>query len=42
MAGKATLSLLVASGPTIIFDDYVNPDLQALDELASRIVVDES
>lgn len=40
--GKATLSMLVANGPTIIFDNYVNPDVQALEDIASRIVVDES
>ncbi|MDF2365974.1 Calx-beta domain-containing protein [Sneathiella sp.] len=40
--GKATLSLLVANGPTIIFDNYVNPDVQALEDIASRIIVDES
>ncbi len=40
--GKATLSLLVANGPTIIFDNYINPDVQALEDIASRIIVDES
>ncbi|MCC3306508.1 Calx-beta domain-containing protein [Sneathiella sp. HT1-7] len=42
MDGKATLSMLVANGPTIIFDNYVNPDVQALEDIASRIIVDES
>ncbi|WP_288901163.1 Calx-beta domain-containing protein [uncultured Sneathiella sp.] len=42
VVGKATLSLLVANGPTIVFENYVSPDVQALEAISSRIVVDES
>ncbi|WP_339712210.1 Calx-beta domain-containing protein [uncultured Sneathiella sp.] len=40
--GRATLTFLVANGPTITIDNYVNPDVQALEDIAARIVVDES
>ncbi|MEX0582858.1 MAG: VWA domain-containing protein, partial [Sneathiella sp.] len=42
VGGKATLTLLVANGPAITIDNYVNPDVQALEDIAARIVVDES
>ncbi|WP_340151096.1 Calx-beta domain-containing protein [uncultured Sneathiella sp.] len=40
--GRPTLTLLVANGPTITIDNYVNPDVQAMEDIAARIVVDES
>ncbi|MAZ02658.1 MAG: hypothetical protein CMN56_05925 [Sneathiella sp.] len=40
--GRPTLTLLVANGPTITIDNYINPDVQAMEDIAARIVVDES
>ena len=40
--GKATLSFLIADGPSIVIDNYQNPDVRALNDIASKIVVDES
>ncbi len=42
IGGKATLTLMVGNGPSIVIDNYVNPDIQALDDIAAKIVVDES
>lgn len=40
--GTATLSLQAVGGPTIAFENYATADIRALDEIASKIVVDES
>ncbi|MAL77579.1 MAG: hypothetical protein CMN55_00435 [Sneathiella sp.] len=40
--GKATLSFLIADGPSIVIDNYQSPDVRALSDIASKIVVDES
>ncbi|WP_373086161.1 Calx-beta domain-containing protein [Sneathiella sp.] len=40
--GKAAISFVAANAPTIVFDNYANPDIQALNDIAAKIVVDES
>jgi hypothetical protein len=41
-AGKATLTLVSNNEFSVIFDNFSNPDIQTLDDLATRIIVDES
>ncbi|TNE33677.1 MAG: VWA domain-containing protein [Alphaproteobacteria bacterium] len=40
--GTATLTFTAADTPTVTFENYHNPDVHALDEIAAKIVVDES
>ncbi|MCR9213133.1 MAG: VWA domain-containing protein [Proteobacteria bacterium] len=40
--GEAVLTVSANGGLTVAFENITNPDIQALDDLASRIVVDES
>ncbi|MCF8465866.1 MAG: VWA domain-containing protein [Sneathiella sp.] len=40
--GKAALTFVAADTPTIHFENYINPDVQALDDIAAKIVVDQS
>ncbi len=40
--GQAVLTVSANGGLTVAFENIVNPDIQALDDLAAKIVVDES